>query len=112
MNALPDSGPESAAVGIRALKQNASAVVARAAAGESLLVTDRGRPVARLVSLGTKSRVEAMIESGLIAMPESPLVDLIREQRTKGGYTPPVTLHGEGPGLTDTLLALREEERS
>ncbi|NOX31973.1 MAG: type II toxin-antitoxin system prevent-host-death family antitoxin, partial [Actinobacteria bacterium] len=31
-------------VGIRALKQNASAVVAEAAAGETVTITDRGRP--------------------------------------------------------------------
>jgi prevent-host-death family protein len=36
-------------VGIRELQQNAGAVVARAAAGETIVVTDRGRPVARLV---------------------------------------------------------------
>ena len=29
-------------VGIRALKQNASAVVAEAAAGETVIITDRG----------------------------------------------------------------------
>ncbi|MCX6410098.1 MAG: type II toxin-antitoxin system prevent-host-death family antitoxin, partial [Actinobacteria bacterium] len=34
-------------IGIRALKQNASAVVARAAAGEALIITDNGRPVAQ-----------------------------------------------------------------
>ncbi|MFN2486319.1 MAG: type II toxin-antitoxin system Phd/YefM family antitoxin [Acidimicrobiia bacterium] len=34
-------------VGIRALKQNASAVVAEAASGELVTITDRGRPVAR-----------------------------------------------------------------
>jgi prevent-host-death family protein len=39
-------------VGIRALQQNASAVVARAAAGEVVEITDRGRPVARLVPVG------------------------------------------------------------
>lgn len=38
-------------VGIRALKQNASAVVAAAAAGEVFTVTDRGRPVAQLSPL-------------------------------------------------------------
>lgn len=38
-------------VGIRDLKQNASAVVARAAAGEIIAVTDRGRPVAQLTPL-------------------------------------------------------------
>jgi prevent-host-death family protein len=42
-----------AAVGIRALKQNASAVVARAAAGERVIVTDNGRPVAQILPLGT-----------------------------------------------------------
>lgn len=35
-------------VGIRALKQNASAVIADAVAGEVITVTDRGRPVARI----------------------------------------------------------------
>ncbi|MDR0626596.1 MAG: type II toxin-antitoxin system prevent-host-death family antitoxin [Bifidobacteriaceae bacterium] len=35
-------------VGIRALQRNASAVVARAARGETLTITDHGRPVARL----------------------------------------------------------------
>ncbi|MDP3983921.1 MAG: type II toxin-antitoxin system prevent-host-death family antitoxin [Acidimicrobiia bacterium] len=35
-------------VGIRALKQNASAVVAKAAAGEMVTITDRGRPAAQM----------------------------------------------------------------
>lgn len=47
-------------VGIRALKQNASAVVAEAAAGEMITITDRGRPVALLMPLAS-SRVEALI---------------------------------------------------
>jgi prevent-host-death family protein len=38
-------------IGVRALKQNASAIVARAEAGEVLTITDRGRPVAQLVPL-------------------------------------------------------------
>lgn len=37
------------AIGVRALRQNASAVLKRVEAGESIEVTDRGRPVARLV---------------------------------------------------------------
>lgn len=40
-----------AQVGIRELKQNASAVVARVEDGESLEVTVQGRPVARLVPI-------------------------------------------------------------
>ncbi|AEG44810.1 type II toxin-antitoxin system Phd/YefM family antitoxin [Isoptericola variabilis] len=38
-------------VGIRELKQNASAVVSSAAAGEVITITDRGRPVAQLSAL-------------------------------------------------------------
>jgi len=38
-------------VDIRALKQNASAVVAQAANGETVTVTDRGRPVARITAI-------------------------------------------------------------
>lgn len=47
-------------VGIRALKQNASAVVAEAAAGELVTITDRGRPVAQMVPVAS-SRVEALV---------------------------------------------------
>ncbi|MBK0419344.1 type II toxin-antitoxin system prevent-host-death family antitoxin [Leucobacter sp. CSA1] len=35
-------------VGIRALKQNASEVVARAAKGEVIEITDHGKPVAKI----------------------------------------------------------------
>ena len=37
-------------VGIRELRQNASQVVARAAAGEVITITDRGRPVAQMTA--------------------------------------------------------------
>lgn len=55
-------------VGIRALKQNASEVVARAAKGETIEITDRGRPVARIVPLGV-GRYQEMVESGQITPP-------------------------------------------
>jgi hypothetical protein len=40
-------------VGIRALKQNASAVVADAASGQTITIIDRGRPVRRTGSSQT-----------------------------------------------------------
>lgn len=40
-----------AEVGIRALKQNASAVVAEASAGHTVTITDRGRAVAQLSAI-------------------------------------------------------------
>ncbi len=50
-------------VGIRALKQNASAVVAEVAAGEVVTITDRGRPVAQLVPLG-HDHVAGLVAAG------------------------------------------------
>ncbi|MGQ0624536.1 MAG: type II toxin-antitoxin system prevent-host-death family antitoxin [Sporichthyaceae bacterium] len=51
-------------VGIRALQQNASAVVSRAAAGEIVEVTDRGRPVAQLVPLARET-LALLVSAGL-----------------------------------------------
>ncbi len=62
-------------VGIRALKQNASAVVADAAAGETITITDRGRPVARLSPIG-RSHVQMLIESGQARPARRRLADL------------------------------------
>ncbi|WP_289017258.1 type II toxin-antitoxin system Phd/YefM family antitoxin [uncultured Ornithinimicrobium sp.] len=64
-------------IGIRELKQNASAAVARAAAGEALVVTDHGRPVARLVPLGG-SRTSELVTAGLARPPRRLLADLPR----------------------------------
>ena len=50
-------------MGIRALKQNASAVVAEAASGTTVTITDRGRPVAQLRPVPT-SRLAGLIASG------------------------------------------------
>ncbi|MFB9733256.1 type II toxin-antitoxin system prevent-host-death family antitoxin [Ornithinimicrobium kibberense] len=66
-------------IGIRELKQNASAAVARAAAGEALVVTDHGRPVARLVPLGA-SRMSELVTAGLARPPRGLLADLPRPQ--------------------------------
>ena len=49
--------------GIRERKQNASAVVAEVIAGETVTITDRGRPVARLVPIGEGSLGD-LIEAG------------------------------------------------
>ncbi|MEB3981500.1 type II toxin-antitoxin system prevent-host-death family antitoxin [Mycobacterium sp. 663a-19] len=39
------------AIGVRELRQNASKYLAEVATGESIEITDRGRPVARLVPI-------------------------------------------------------------
>lgn len=83
-------------VGIRALKQNASQVVAAAAAGESITITDRGRPVARLTPLES-SILERMVAAGDARPPLRPLA----------GFPPP-TIDGD---LSSILQEMREDER-
>lgn len=85
-----------AEVGIRALKQNASAVVAEAAAGGTVIITDRGRPVAQMTPIPT-SRLRELIETGRA-----------RPARRRIEELPPSE---PGPGLTAALLAMRDEER-
>ncbi len=84
-------------IGIRALKQNASAVVARAAAGEALIITDNGRPVAQIMPLPT-DRLSALDQAGLLRTAAA----------TAAGIGPPVE-HG-GPALGDTLREMRDED--
>ena len=88
-------------VGIRALQQNASAVVAEAAAGEIVTITDRGRPVARLVPI-RRSRLDELIEAGLATPAKGSLADL---------PPPPEPASPDGPSLTEVLLQMRAEER-
>lgn len=56
-------------VGIRELKARLSEYVRKAARGEQILVTDRGRPVARLEGIGGSSMVERGIAEGWITPP-------------------------------------------
>ncbi len=83
-------------VGIRALKQNASAVVAEAAAGETVTITDRGRPVARMTAI-PKSRLRALIDEGRARPARCRVVDL------------PVP--EPGPDLSRALREMRDDER-
>ena len=90
-------------VGIRALKQNASEVVARVEAGEEITVTNRGRPVARLVSHISeprRSRLEELIARGDATPATRDLADL-----------PPPHAALPGRSLSEELLAMREDER-
>ena len=87
-------------VGIRALKQNASQVVARAAAGEVVTITDRGRPVAQLVPV-PGGLVAAFVASG-------------RARPAKGSLAAlgaPLEAPQGRPVLSEVVAAMRGEER-
>ncbi|MEM9615002.1 MAG: type II toxin-antitoxin system prevent-host-death family antitoxin [Actinomycetota bacterium] len=83
-------------VGIRALKQNASAVVAEAVAGETVTITDRGRPVAQLTAIPA-SQLDALVEAGRARPARRVLADL----------PPP----DPGPDVSSELAAMREGDR-
>jgi len=87
-------------VGIRALKQNASQVVARAASGEVVTITDRGRPVAQLVPVPV-GRVAAFVASGRARPAKSSIAAL----------GAPLSGGAEQPLLSEVVAAMRDEER-
>lgn len=83
-------------VGIRALKQNASAVVAQAVAGESITITDRGRPVVKMVAVPS-SALKLLVASGRARPPRRSIRELPEP--------------APGPRLSSELAAMREAER-
>jgi prevent-host-death family protein len=53
-------------VGIRELRQNLRKCLDAAKAGEEVVITERGKPVARLVGTGHKTKWQQLVEEGLI----------------------------------------------
>jgi prevent-host-death family protein len=88
-------------VGIRALKQNASQVVARAAAGEVVIITDRGRMVAQLMPVPS-GRVAAFVAAGRARPAKGSLASLGAPSKARPG----------GTLLSEVVTAMRSEERS
>lgn len=83
-------------VGIRALKQNASAVVAKAAAGDVVTITDHGRPVAQLIPMPA-TVLEGLASAGRARPARRRLRDLPAPKK--------------GPALSETLREQRDAER-
>ncbi len=84
-------------VGVRALKQNASAVVAEAASGETVIITDRGEPVAQMLPLGGGA-LRDLERAGLIRKRRHSAADL----------PPPLTVRSS---LSDAVIRGRDDER-
>jgi prevent-host-death family protein len=72
-------------IGVRELRQQASRYLARVAAGESFEVTDRGRPVARLVPV-LPDRWEELLRSGWVVLPDDDS-DLLAEEPSDFGFS-------------------------
>ena len=86
--------------GIRELRQNASVLIRRVIEGETIEVTERGRPVARIVPLHGRSVLDQMISEGRATAARSDLLD-VKPLRPVAGKRP----------LSDVLADLRADER-
>ena len=84
-------------VGIRALKQNASAVVAEVRRGKSVVITDRGQPAALLTPVPA-SRRETLETAGLVRPASRSIQDLPHPEPSD-------------VSLSEVLRDMREDER-
>jgi len=75
-------------IGVRALRQHASAVLRRVAAGERLEVTDRGRPVAVIGPLARGDALEQLAAEGRLIPGRGDLLALGRPLRVRSGKEP------------------------
>jgi prevent-host-death family protein len=60
-------------VGIRELRDNLSRFLDDVQAGRELIVTDRGRPVARIVGTPGESWLDGLVAAGIVTLPERAL---------------------------------------
>lgn len=92
-------------VGVRELRRDASRWLARVRAGEAFLVTDRGRPVARLSPIAEPTGYDALLAKGGIAPgPGRELSDVLA---ALDADLPP----GRGASVSAALAAMRADER-
>lgn len=63
----------SSSIGLRDLRQNIGPVMDRVRAGERLLVTDRNKPIAELVPVGTPPGLARLVAAGQVTPPSEPL---------------------------------------
>ena len=90
-----------ASVGVRELRQRASELLRRVEAGETIEITDRGRPVAILAPLPDDSPIERLNATGDLLPGHGDLDDLPDPLPLEPGQEPP----------SRVLERLRRDER-
>ncbi len=82
-------------VGVRELKNNLSRYLARVSTGDEVIITDRGRAVARITPIGTERTIDRLIAQGVVTpasrakqpapskrvRPTQPVSTLVADQR-------------------------------
>ncbi|MGI9032875.1 MAG: type II toxin-antitoxin system Phd/YefM family antitoxin [Acidimicrobiales bacterium] len=87
-------------VGVRVLRQRASELLRRVAMGETLEITDRGRPVARLTPLPEGGVIERLTAEGRLTPARGDLLEIEPLPPTPGLPLP-----------SEVLQELRADER-
>jgi prevent-host-death family protein len=93
-------------IGVRELRQNASVYLRRVAAGESIMVTDRGRPIAMLSPPQPDDQMslrEELIANGELIGAGNPGRD--------AWLKPPLPAVPGRPTASERLRQMRDEER-
>lgn len=88
-------------IGVRELRQNASRYLRLVEAGETVQVTDRGRPVALLVPPPVEAGYRQLVDAGRIRQGRGRISDLGPALPSQPGRTP----------LSEVLEELRRDER-
>jgi len=88
-------------------KNNLSALIREVQQGQTIVITDRGRPVARLEPVGqldqSDARLRALVDDGLVSLP--------RRSPDAGVLELPMPSVVAGPSAVDYLLEEREGGR-
>ena len=99
-----------ASVGVRELRQRASELLRRVAAGETIEVTDRGRPVALLSPLPEAGPLESLRAAGEVTAPAADVADLPARMGDLTVVDPPVVEHFHRLRIPVHVWTVDEEE--
>lgn len=90
-------------IGVRELRENLASWLDRVQAGDEVIVTERGRPVARLSGIDRRSTLEELIARGRVTPAKKPKTRIDRSKLPK--------LRGR-PTLSDLVIEARRDGRS
>jgi len=88
-------------IGIRELRQHASVYLRLVEAGETVEVTDRGRPIALLVPTGEGDALTRLETQGRLSRATTDVLELGKPRRVRPG----------APSPSERLAAMRSDER-
>ena len=60
-------------MGIRELRDNLSRFIDEVQAGRELIVTDRGKPVARILATSGETWIDELVAAGIVTLPQREL---------------------------------------